>query len=149
VQIRLTRFRRIVLTILLLPFVAVLRLVRTLRRREKPVYASSIDGAPLDYADDNPILIALWAIGRTSGMSLRAGLSSDSGRSLPDAVSSLTSTQRAARSETRTAQVVPTLILRHHGTEIGRFVNVLKDADVRSAIAAAVAKSNATPDTGR
>jgi thioredoxin-like negative regulator of GroEL len=57
-------------------------------------------------------------------------------------------TSRAVR-DAYGAQVVPTLILRHHGTEIGRFVNVLKDADVRSAIAAAIAKSNATYDTGR
>jgi hypothetical protein len=44
-------------------------------------------------------------------------------------------------------QVVPTLILRRHGADIARFVNVLNPDEVRSAIAAAVASPNATPDT--
>jgi thioredoxin-like negative regulator of GroEL len=55
-------------------------------------------------------------------------------------------TSRAVR-DAYGAQVVPTLILRHRGADIERFVNVLRHDDVRSAIAAAVAKPNASSDT--
>lgn len=146
-QIRLTRFRTIILMILFVPFVAVLRLVRSLRRREKPVYTSSIDSEPLAYAGDNPILIAVWADWAhiwdvaTSGIveQLRHEFA---GRC---EFAYIEATSRAV-TEAYGAQVVPTLILRHRGAEIERFVNVLKHDDVRSAIAAAVAKPNATTD---
>jgi hypothetical protein len=147
-QIRLTRFRTIVLMILLLPFIAILRLVRGLRRREKPVYESSIDGAPLDYVGDNPILIAVWADWAhiwdvaTSGIveQLRQEFAGRCEFAYVEA------TSRAVRAAYG-AQAVPTLILRHHGADIERFVNVLRQDDVRSAIAAVVAKPNASSDT--
>jgi len=147
-QIRLTRFRTIVLMIFLLPFVAIPRLVRILRRRGKPVYASSVDSAPLAYAGDNPILIAVWADWAhiwdiaTSGIveQLRKEFAGRCEFAYVEA------TSRAVR-DAYGAQVVPTLILRRHGAEIERFVNVLRPDDVRSAIAAAVPKPNATSDT--
>jgi thioredoxin-like negative regulator of GroEL len=147
-QIRLTRFRTIVLMILLLPFIAILRLVRILRRREKPIYESSIDSAPLDYVGDKPILIAVWADWAhiwdiaTSGIveQLRQEFAGRCEFAYVEA------TSRAVR-DAYGAQVVPTLILRHHGADIERFVNVLRQDDVRSAIAAAVAKPNASSDT--
>jgi thioredoxin-like negative regulator of GroEL len=147
-QIRLTRFRTIVLMILLLPFIAILRLVRILRRREKPIYESSIDSAPLDYVGDKPILIAVWADWAhiwdvaTSGIveQLRQEFAGRCEFAYVEA------TSRAVR-DAYGAQVVPTLILRHRGADIERFVNVLRHDDVRSAIAAAVAKPNASSDT--
>lgn len=147
-QMRVTRFGTIVLMILLLPFVGALRLVRVLRRRDKPVYTSSIDGPPLAYAGDNPILIAVWADWAhiwdvaTSGIveQLRQEFAGRCEFAYVEA------TGRAVRAAYG-AQVVPTLILRRHGADIERFVNVLRPDDVRSAIAAAVARQNATSDS--
>lgn len=143
-QIRLTRFRTIVLLILLVPFVAVLRVVRTLRRQKKPVYTSSIDGAPLAYVGDNPILIAVWADWAhvwniATGRIVEQLRREFAGRC---EFAYVEATSRAV-TDAYGAQVVPTLILRHHGADIERFVNVLRHDDVRSAIAAAIAKPNA------
>jgi thioredoxin-like negative regulator of GroEL len=147
-QIRLTCVRTILLMIVLLPFVAALRLVRALRRREKPVYASSIDDAPLDYVGENPILIVVWADWAhvwdiaTSGIveRLREEFAGRCEFAFVEA------TSRAVR-DAYGAQVIPTLILRHHGADIERFVNVLRPDDVRSAIAAAVGRPVSTSDT--
>lgn len=147
-QMRLTRFRIIFLIILLLPFVLAIRLVHAVRRREKPVYTSSIDGPPLDYAGDNPILIAVWADWAhiwevaTSGIveQLRKEFAGRCEFAYVEA------TGRAIRSAYG-VQVVPTLILRRHGADIERFMNVLRPDDVRAAIAAAVAEQNATSDS--
>jgi len=138
-EIRLTRVRAIVLMVLLLPLVATLRLVRKLRRRKKPVYASSIHSAPLDYAGDKPILIAVWAdwahVWDVATSGIVEQLSQEFAGRCEFAF--VEATSRAVR-DAYDVQVVPTLILRHHGAEIRRFVNVLKPDDVQVAIAAAV-----------
>lgn len=146
-QFRLTRIRTILLIIVLLPFVATLRLVRALRRREKPIYANSIEGDPLAYTGDNPILIAVWAewahIWDVATRGIVAQLEHEfAGRCEFAFIEATNRTVRNAYG----AHVVPTLILRHHGADIERFVNVLKPDDVRSAIADAVAKPGATTD---
>jgi len=149
-QIRLTRFGATILMILLVPFVAVLRLVRALRRREKPVYTSTIDSAPLAYAGDTPILIAVWAdwahIWDVATSGIVGQLEQEFAGRCEFAY--VEATSRAVR-DAYGARVVPTLILRRHGAEIGRFVNVLRPDEVRCAIAAVVPTPDAIPDTVR
>jgi hypothetical protein len=143
--IRLTRFRTILLVIVLLPFVAVLRFVRRLRRRQKqkPRYTSSIDGDPLAYAGDRPILIAVWADWSHIWEVATSGIVDRLRQEFAGRWEFVyVEVNSRAVSDAYGAHVVPTLILRHHGVEIARFVNVLKDEDVRSAMAAAVANYN-------
>jgi thioredoxin-like negative regulator of GroEL len=149
-QIRLTRIGTILLMILLLPFVATLRLVRFIRRREKPIYRNTIEGDPLAYTGDNPILIALWAdwahIWDVATRGIVAQLEHEfAGRCEFAYIEAINRTVK----NTDGARVVPTLILRHHGADIERFVNVLKPDDVRSAIAGAVANRGAASDRDR
>jgi hypothetical protein len=139
-RIRLTRLAAIILLILLFPFVVSLRLVRVLRRRRaETVLTGSIDGDPLAYTGDAPVLIALWADWATVWQVATRGVVEQlerefAGRCEFAYVDASARTVRGAYG----AAVVPTLILRQHGTDIERFVNVLKVEDVRSAIAAAI-----------
>jgi hypothetical protein len=146
-QLRLTRIGTLLLMILLLPFVATLRLVRFIRRREKPIYTNSIEGDPLAYAGDNPILIALWADWAHIWDVATRGIVAQLEHEFPGRCefAYIEATSRTVKS-TYGTRVVPTLILRHHGAEIERFVNVLKPDDVRAAIARVVAKPGATSD---
>ena len=139
-RVRLTRLAAIILLILLFPLVVSLRLVRVLRRRRaETVPTSSIDGDPLAYTGDAPLLIALWADWATIWQVATRGVVAQlerefAGRCQFAYVDASTPAVRGSYG----ARVVPTLILRQHGTEITRFVNVLKVEDVRAAIAAAI-----------
>jgi hypothetical protein len=147
--IRVNRFTALVLMALLFPLVLVIGLVRLVMGRRKPVYASTIEGDPLAYTGDRPLLIAVWAEWASVWTAATAqaveqlrqefagqcefGYVEASGRSVTDAYR---------------AEVVPVLILRHRGAEVGRFANVLRAEEVRPAIAAAVAGAGAAPDSG-
>lgn len=139
-RIRLSRVGAIVLIILLLPFVATLRLVRFLRRREKPVFTNSIDGDPLAYIGDKPLLIALWADWAHIWDVATRGIVQQLEREFAGQCefAYVDASRRSVR-QAYGAHVVPTLILRQQGAEIKRFMNVLDADDVRSAIAAVVA----------
>ena len=146
-RIRLTRLAAIILLILLFPAVVTLRLVRVLRqRRENTGLTSSIEGDPLAYTGDAPVLIALWADWASIWQVATRGVVEQlerefAGRCEFAYVDASTPAVRGAYS----VPVVPTLILRQHGTEVKRFVNVLKVDDVRSAIIAAIKSPAPTP----
>ena len=142
-KIRLSRIGTIVLIVLLFPIVATLRLVRFLRRRgeTKRVYRSSIDGDPLAYSGDRPLLIALWADWAHIWQVATHGIVEQLQREFAGRCEfAYVDASRPAVRAAYGTPVVPTLILRKRGAEIVRFVNVLKADEVKSAVAAAVAE---------
>lgn len=138
-RVRLSRIGVRILRIVLLPIVATLRVLRGQRREEKPALTSSIDGDPLSYTGDRPLVIAVWAdwatvwqvVTRAIVQQLQHEFAGRCEFAYVDA------SRRTVRNAYGTP-VVPTLILRQRGAEISRFVNVVKPDDIRSAIAAAV-----------
>lgn len=144
-RIRLSRVGAIVLIILLSPVVVTLRLVRFLRlrrQREQPELTSSIQGDPLAYTGDAPLLIALWADWAHVWQAATRGIVEQLEREFVGRCefAYVDASRRTVRGDYG-AEVVPTLILRHRGVEIERFPNVLEPDEVRSAIAAAVARA--------
>ena len=141
-RIRLTRLTAIILIILLFPFAAIGRLVRALRRRERFVLKSSINGDPLAYTGHAPVLIALWADWAHVWNAATRGLVEQLQRDFVGRCEfAYVEVSNPAVKKVYDVAVVPTLILRQHGLDIKRFVNVLKVDEVRSAIASAVSQS--------
>src|ERR1700733_3487679 len=61
-QIKLNRFTAGLLRILLTPVVLLIKLMNAVTGRgQKTSYTSTIDGDPLAYDGDRPVLIAVWA----------------------------------------------------------------------------------------
>lgn len=57
--IRINRFIAIAFIVLLYPFVLLIRIVRMMTGHRKSVYKGTIDGDPIDYDGDKPLLIAV------------------------------------------------------------------------------------------
>ena len=135
--IRINRFAAILLMVLLFPLVLCIRLVQFLMGHRKSEYVGTFEGDSLAYSGENPLLIAVWAEGAAVWTAATADVVEQlkqefagrcefayveaSGRSVIDAYR---------------VEVVPVLILRHRGTEVGRFANVLGADEVRTAIIA-------------
>jgi len=138
--IRSNRFAAIILMVLLFPFVLVIRLFGVCTGFRKPTYHSTIEGDPLAYVGDKPVLIAVWADWASvwpAGTELVVEqLKVEFAGRCEFAYVEAASPQVT---QAYGANVVPVLILRHRGQEIGRFVNALGVEEVRPAVAAVIA----------
>ncbi|MFO0819391.1 MAG: hypothetical protein U1A77_15700 [Pirellulales bacterium] len=143
-KIRLNRFFWLFLMVLLYPIVLTLRAVRSLSGDRKPVYEGTIAGDPLAYSGDSPLLIAVWA----EWASVWTAATADIVEQLKSEFAGrceFAYVEASSKSVTESygAQIVPVLILRHRGAEVGRFVNTMELAEVRPAIVAIVGESEA------
>jgi hypothetical protein len=135
-RIVLNRFAARLLLILLLPIALPIKLFNWLTgRNRKPSYTSTIDGDPLTYDGERPLLIAVWAtwaaVWRAATEKVVEQLKSEfSGRC---EFAYVECTNRSL-TEAYDANVVPVLILRHRGKEVARFVNTLDAEQARQAI---------------
>ena len=138
-EIRLNRFTAILLMVLLYPLVLVSRLVGFLTGHRKPVYVGTIEGDPLAYAGKKPLLIAIWAEGAAVWSAATAEvvehLKAEFAGRCEFAYVEAGSRQVL---DAYRAEVVPVLILRCDGKEVGRFVNALGAEEVRTAIRARI-----------
>jgi hypothetical protein len=133
----LNRFRAKLLLILLAPVVLAIKLVNAITGKgKKPSYASTIEGDPLAYDGDRPILIAVWAtwaaVWRAATEKVVDQLKSEFSGKCEFAYVECTDN---SVNDTCHAKVIPVLILRHRGQELARFVNTLDAEQVRQAIA--------------
>ena len=140
-KLKLNRFTAGLLLILLSPIVLAIKLLNAVTGRgKKPTYIGTIEGDPLGYDGDRPLLIAVWA----TWASIWQAATENVVQQLKDEFSGkcefayVECANRAVR-ETYGVDVVPVLILRRHGQELGRFVNTLEAEDVRKAISECVA----------
>lgn len=140
-RITLNRFTSRLLLILLLPIVLPIKLLNAVTGRGKaPRYASTIEGDPLAYEGDRPLLIAVWA----PWASVWGAATENVVAQLKDELSGtcefayVDCADRAVK-DAYGADVVPVLILRHRGRELARFVNTLQADDVRKAISDCIA----------
>lgn len=140
-RVKLNRFTAGLLLILLSPIVLPIKLLKAVTGRgQKPTYLGTIEGDPLRYDGDRPLLIAVWA----AWASIWQAATERVVQQLKDEFSGkcefayVECANRAVKEAYR-AEVVPVLILRHHGQELARFVNTLDAEEVRKAIAERVA----------
>ena len=140
-KITLNRFTAGLLLILLSPIVLSIKIFNAVTGRgKKPAYIGTIEGDPLAYSGDRPLLIVVWASWASVWQAATEGVV----QQLKDEFSGkcefayVECTDRAAMDAYR-ANVVPVLILRHRGQELARFVNTLAVEEVRKAIAGCVA----------
>lgn len=135
--IRINRFMAIVLMVLLYPLVLVIRLVHLLIGHRKPEYVGTVDGAPLEYAGDKPILIAVWAEGASVWEVATADVVEQLKKEFAGRCEfAYVEASSRAVTEAYGANIVPVLILRHRGAEVSRFVNAMGFEEIRPAIAA-------------
>ena len=136
-RITLNRFTAGLLLILLAPVVLPIKLLNAVTGRgRKPSYIGTIEGDPLAYAGDRPVLIAVWATWASVWRAateqvveqLRGEFTGKCEFAYVECVNS-------AVKDAYRADVVPVLILRHRGQELARFVNTLEAEQVRQAIA--------------
>ncbi|WP_165228176.1 hypothetical protein [Aquisphaera insulae] len=135
--IKLNRFTAGVLLVALAPIALTIRLFNAVTGRgKKPSYVSTIDGDPLEYDGERPILIAVWApwasVWRAATEHVVEQLRDEFGGRCEFAY-----VECAGRSikDAYRADVVPVLILRKQGAELARFANTLEPEAVRKAIA--------------
>lgn len=136
-RITLNRHTAKLLLILLAPLVLVIKLANAVTGRgKKPSYVSTIEGDPLAYDGDRPILIAVWAtwaaVWRAATASVVEQLKHKFSGKCEFAYVECTTN---SVNETYRANVIPVLILRHRGQELARFVNTGDAEQVRQAIA--------------
>jgi thioredoxin-like negative regulator of GroEL len=130
---RLNRLTGCLLLVLLFPLVLLTRLCRSVMGGNKKLnYQNTIQGDPLAYSGDRPLLIAVWApwasIWFTATQQVVDQLKADfSGRCEFAYVECTTPTLQQAYQ----ASVLPMLLIRHRGREVARFVNTLDSGDVR------------------
>jgi Thioredoxin len=136
-RITLNRFTVNLLRIALAPIVLAINLVNAITGKgKKPSYTSTIEGDPLAYVGDRPILIAIWAtwaaVWRTATEGIVDQLKGEFSGKCEFAYVECTNN---SVNDAYGAKVIPVLILRHRGQEISRFVNTLDAEQVRQAIA--------------
>ncbi len=140
-RITLGHFTARLLLILLAPVVFSIKFLGAITGRgKKPSYIGTVEGDPLAYAGERPILIAVWAtwasVWRAATEQVVEQLRAEFAGRCEFAY--VECANRAVKNAYR-ADVVPVLILRHRGQELGRFVNTLDAEQVRQAIARSVA----------
>jgi hypothetical protein len=143
---RFNRVTALILYVLLLPLVLVIRLWQFLIGHRKPEYASTIEGDPLAYAGERPILIAIW----DESASVWTAATAEVVEQLKTEFAGQCEFAYVEESPESVAKygwaVVPTLVLRHRGKEVGRFSNTIEADEVRPAIDATLAEPSAAPD---
>lgn len=123
------------LMVLLFPLVLMIRAANLVLGSRKPIYQSTIEGDPLAYAGEKPILIAVWADWASVWEATSAvveELKMEFAGRCEFAYVEMTS---AEIRQLYAANIVPGLILRHRGQEIGRFVNTMRADEVRQTLA--------------
>jgi hypothetical protein len=140
-KIMLNRFIARLLLILLSPILLPIKLFNAVTGGgQKPTYIGTIEGDPLGYGGDRPLLIAVWATWASVWRAATEGVV----QQLKDEFSgkcefAYVECANRAVMDAYGANVVPVLILRHRGQELARFVNTLEVEEVRKAIAGCVA----------
>lgn len=123
---------------LIYPLVLVSRLFRFLGGDRKPVYKSTIEGDPLAHDGELPVLIAVWSAEASVWIAATADIVQQLQQEFAGRCE-FAYVEATSRSITQRygAEIVPLLILRHRGRELGRFVNTMELDEVRPALEAA------------
>lgn len=138
-RIRIGRVAALFLAALLFPAVVFVRLVRVVTGGRKPVYRGTIEGDPLAYVGESPVLIAVWS----ESASVWTAATEEVVERLKEEFAGRCEFAYVEASSKEVvdrygAPIVPVLILRHRGAEVERFVNTMELDEVRPAIVAIV-----------
>lgn len=132
-QIRLNRFTALLLLVLLLPIVLPIKLYRWVTGTgKKPVYSSTLEGDPLAYSGERPVVVALWATWASVWWAATEQIVRDlqsefAGKSEFVYVQA---TRRGVLEKYR-VEIVPAVLVFQRGQELGRFINLLDAESLR------------------
>ena len=137
---RLNRFTAGLLLLLLAPVALPLKLYRWLTRTsEKPEYGSTVEGDPLAYSGDKPLVVSLWAtwasVWKVATEAIIRDLQTEFAGRCEFAFVEVTGT---GVQERYGVQVVPAVLVFQGGIERARFVNLTEAGELRSFLAAHV-----------
>lgn len=146
-QLKLNRFTAIFLLVLLAPIVFPIRLFQWITGTAyNPQYDNSIDGDPMKYIGDKPIIIAVWAkwasIWKTMTDELVSQLRSEFGDRCEFAYIEIT---EHGQVDELGLNVAPTVILRHSGQDIARFPNMIDRDEIDAALTKLLADIGGRP----
>ena len=140
-MVRLNRVTAFLMLVLLAPILLPMKLYRWITGTgKKPVYLSTLEGDPLAYSGERPVVVSLWATWATvwtvTTAQIVQGLQGEfAGRCefvYIEAVSS-------GIQEEYKADAIPAVLVFHRGQEVGRFINLLEAEPLRGCIAQRVA----------
>lgn len=136
-RVSVDRVSVLFLRTLIYPLVLVSRVFRYLGGNRKPVYESTLDGDPLAYDGELPVLIAVWSEDASVWTAATADIVQQLKKEFAGRCE-FAYVEATSRSVTQryAADIVPVLILRHRGRELGRFVNTMELDEVRPEIEA-------------
>jgi hypothetical protein len=135
-EITLNRFTAGLLLIALYPIVLLVRLFKAVTGGGKKLaYVGTVEGDPLAYVGDRPIIIAVWATWASVWQAATAGIVEQlKGEFSGKCEFAYVECVDRSVMDAYGASVVPVLILRLRGQDLARFVNALDAEQVRKAI---------------
>jgi thioredoxin-like negative regulator of GroEL len=134
---RINRFVALLLLILLSPIVLPIRLYRWLTGTgKKPVYENTLEGDPLSYTGERPVVVALWATWASVWNAATARIVVDLQKKFAGRCEFVyvEATSRGVL-ETYGADIVPTVLVIQNRQEVGRFVNLLDGEEFERCLA--------------
>jgi hypothetical protein len=135
-QLKLNRFTTLLLLVFLAPVVLPIWLYQWITETAyNPQYDNSVDGDPLEYAGDKPIIISVWAkwasVWKTITDDLVSQLRAEYGDRCEFAYIEIT---KQIQMVELGHDVAPTVILRQKGNDIERFPNMIDRGELEAAI---------------
>ena len=135
-RIRVNRVTAGILLILSAPVVLPIKLYRWMTGTgKKPVYRNTIDGEPLNYAGDRPIVVSIWATWASVWSVATAGVIQQMQTEFAGKCEFVyvEATGRDVENKYE-VKVIPAVLVFHRGQEVGRFINLMEPEELRSCL---------------
>ena len=138
-RLTINRLTAGLLLLLLAPVVLPLKLYRWVTGAgRKPSYHSTVEGDPLAYTGEQPLVVSLWAswatVWKVATEQIVRELQAEFAGRCEFAYVEVTG---RAIEEKYGVQVTPAVLVFHGGREIGRFINLLEADELRSCVSKA------------
>jgi hypothetical protein len=144
-RLKLRRPSARLLLLLLAPVLLTIQIRRFLtgqspkrRGRLDPDLLSTIDGDPLAYSGDQPVVVAFWSestpVWKAAAFPALIQLQTEFGAACKFRYLEAIPDNSLIQSELEVS-IIPTILVLHHGKEIARFVNVLSGGELRQVLA--------------
>lgn len=136
-RIVLNRFTASLLLLVLAPVLIPLKAVRRLTGgRNKPGYSSTLDGDPLAYGGERPVVVAVWADWATVWRVATAEVMDEMKHEFAGRCEFVCVEGGGKEVGAKYGvDVLPVVIVYHRGKEVTRFVNLRDANDLRAALA--------------
>lgn len=134
-MIKLNKPLAFVLLVLLTPIVLPIKLWKFIRGERKPFYENTIAVEPLKYSGDKPLVVAVWvtwaSVWRDSTEKIIAGLKETYAGKCEFYY--IEGSNRKTLAEYN-VDVLPAVLVFQGGKEVGRFINMYNDDEIKTLI---------------